>query len=184
MIKKIFFGLAKIPIMIMVVFLAFNVFAFVISYFRIMGVTHTLQQVVIDNNYLTDKDKETFETYLRKLETSYLTNIRIVINTSANDGTATDRYTFINDRKQYGNVIEVGVAADYRFIMPLMPTQMSVDGKGVAGLNGQFNNQAANGSQTYADNNEMERRRNNNVTGGSLDIIETVVGLQYYSDLE
>lgn len=178
-VKFIFKTLAKVPIMIMVAFSLFNIFAFTISYFRIVGASYTLQQAVMDNNFLTQADLESYNAYLSSLETSYLTDIHVVINTDAGE-VNTDRTTFINDRHQYGNVVDVGVASTYRFIMPLDIRQQTVGETGVQGMDGARGTK----SSQYLSNSEMEAKRERNVVGGNIDVVTTVVGLQYYSDLE
>lgn len=174
-VKMIFSTLVKVTAYIIASFLVFNLVAFTISYFRVVGASYSLQQVVMDNNYLTEQDLQSFNTYLSKLDTAYLTNLHVVINTDPS-GTQTDRDTFINEREQYGNVVEVGIAADYNFIMPLMRNQMTQDDGGVNGLNTGRN-------AVWLSSAELKQKRENNRAHANIDVINPVVGLQYYSDL-
>lgn len=178
-VKFIFKTLVKVPIWIMVAFSIINVFAFTTSYFRIVGASYTLQQTVMDNNFLTQADLNSFNTYLDTLETAYLTDIHVVINTDAG-GVDTDRTTFINERKQYGNVVDVGVASTYKFIMPLDIRQQTVGEKGVQGIDGMTGAVTSD----LLSQSEMKAKREHNVVGGNIDVVNTVVGLQYYSDLD
>lgn len=178
-VKFIFKTLAKVPIYIMIAFSVLNLFAFTLSYFRIVGASYTLQQAVMDNNFLTQADLDSYNKYLDKLETSYLTDVHVVINTDAGE-VDTTRTTFINERHQYGNVVDIGVASTYRFIMPLDIRQQTVGEKGVQGMEGL----AGTKTSTYLTKEEMKAKRERNVVGGNIDVVNTVVGLQYYSDLE
>lgn len=175
----IFKTLVKVPIYIMVGFTMLNILAFTISYFRIVGASYTLQQTVMDNNFLTQSDLDSYESYLDTLETAYLKDIHLVINTDAGD-VDTTRTTFINDRQQYGNVVDIGVASTYSFIMPLDVRQMTVGEVGVQGMDGMRGTK----SSQLLSKSELKAKRDANVTGGSIDVINTVVGLQYYSDLD
>lgn len=174
-IKIVFSTFVKTFIYIFAFYFCFNIMAFAISYFRVVGASYSLQQVVMDNNYLTTQDFDTFNRYLSKLDTAYLTDLHVVINTDP-EGVATGRDTFVNDREQYGNMVEVGIASKFTFVFPLMRNEMTTDNKGVDGLDKTRNAQWLSGE-------EMENKRNAKRIGVNLDVINPVVGLQYYSDL-
>ena len=197
----IFRTLIKVPIIIMVSFFIFNIFAFTVSYFKVIGAVNAIQQVAIDNNFLPPEDVKTFEDYLaQEVNTTYLKNAQIIINTDGidfdkqfinADGQRVDvdmndfdpRNTSVNERKQYGNTITVGVTAEYRFIWPLMHIETLEDGsvQGYGPGAGQAN--GVDETFTTADQQEAERKRRADSVG-NITVVNKVIGMQYYSDLD
>lgn len=197
----IFRTLIKVPIIIMVSFFIFNIFAFTISYFKVIGAVNAIQQVAIDNNFLPQEDVATFEEYLaQEVETTYLQNAQIIINTDGDDFDKkfinadgqredVDMSNFdphdlsVNERKQYGNTITVGVTAEYRFIWPLMHIETLEDGS-VRGY-GPGAGQATGVDETFttADEQAAERARRADSVG-NITVVNKVIGMQYYSDLD
>lgn len=197
----IFKTLIKVPVIIAVSFLILNIFAFTVSYFRVVGAANTLQRAVMDNNFLTTADKESFEEYLKGLETSYLTDIHYVINTDANKNTAVSADSFKdaprtgrgaiieNKRRQYGNTIDVGIVAQYKFILPLQHVEM-VEGGAVAGFGGMANSASGRmidasgtrGMVAGVDNGTNSARASK--FANTISVVTRVIGMQYYSDLD
>lgn len=198
----IFRTLIKVPIIIMVSFFIFNIFAFTVSYFKVIGAVNAIQQVAIDNNFLPQEDVDTFKKYLeQEVETTYLQNAQIIINTDGrdfdkqfinSDGQRVDvdmndfdpENTSVNERKQYGNTITVGVTAEYRFIWPLMHIETLDDGR--VQVYGPGQGQANTGiteTFTTADQQEAERQRRADSVG-NITVVNKVMGMQYYSDLD
>ena len=91
--------------------------------------------------------------------------------------------TSVNERKQYGNTITVGVTAEYRFIWPLMHIETLEDGS-VLGY-GPGSGQATGVDDTFttADAQAAERARRADSVG-NITIVNKVMGMQYYSDLD
>lgn len=195
----IFKTLIKVPIIIVTSFLIFNIFAFTVSYFRIIGAANALQQNVMSNNFLTKADRISFENYLDSLNTSYLTDLHIVLDTEAygaiNNQSLIDNRTFNNKRVQYGTPIDVGIVGTYQFVMPLQRIEVydgQVEGDEVLGYGGvgmgvsgtvSVKNYTANGSGAVAGvadgtNNKRSDRFKNRIA-----VINRVIGMQYYSDL-
>lgn len=178
-VKFIFKTLIKVPFIICVSFFIFNIFAFTVSYFRIVGASNTLQQAIMDNNYLVKSDYDTFEGYTEMLKTKCLDNIQIIVDTDGND--YPDNYHWKNEREQYGNVITCGITARFKPIIPLIYTETLEDGK-VKGYESTETG-ASGGTKTGA---ELERLRKekNEKAEGNITVVTKVVGMQYYSDLE
>lgn len=180
-VKFIFKTLIKVPIIICVSFFIFNIFAFTVSYFRIVSASNTIQQAVMDNNYLIESDKETFNKYLGDLGTACLTDIKLIIDTDGNDynpGT----YTEHNVRKQYGHTVTCGVTARFRPIIPLMYNETLQDGK-VRGYGSMADESVSGGTKTDAELQRLREEKNKDA-GGNITIVGKVIGMQYYSDLD
>lgn len=177
-VKFIFKTLIKVPFIICVSFFIFNIFAFTVSYFRIVGASNTLQQAIMDNNYLVDSDRNTFNTYIENLRTNCLTDIQLIVDTDGNDYDP-EHYQEHNDRKQYGHVITCGITARFKPIIPLIYTDTLEDGK-VRGYGSTYTG-ASGGTKSSA---ELERLRKekNEKAEGNITVVTKVVGMQYYSD--
>lgn len=178
-VKFIFKTLIKVPFIICVSFFIFNIFAFTVSYFRIVGASNTLQQAIMDNNYLVDSDRTTFENYTKLLKTNCLDNIQIIVDTDGNDYDP-KHYQEHNDRKQYGHVITCGITARFKPIIPLIYTETLEDGK-VKGY-GSTETGASGGTKTDAQL-QKDRENKNKDAEGNITVVTKVVGMQYYSDL-
>lgn len=177
-VKFIFKTLIKVPFIICVSFFIFNIFAFTVSYFRIVGASNTLQQAIMDNNYLVKTDKDTFDTYIKNLKTTCLTDIQLIVDTDGND--YPDNYHWKNEREQYGNVITCGITARFKPIIPLIYTETLENGR----VNGYGNGSVNNSGGTKTDAQLQEARENKNKdAGGNITVVTKVVGMQYYSDL-
>lgn len=177
-VKFIFKTLIKVPFIICVSFFIFNIFAFTVSYFRIVGASNTLQQAIMDNNYLVDSDYDTFKGYTEMLKTKCLDNIQIIVDTDGND--YPDNYHWKNKREQYGNVITCGITARFKPIIPLIYTDTLEDGK-VKGY-GSTETGASGGTKTGAELERLRKEKNKDAEG-NITVVTKVVGMQYYSDL-
>lgn len=178
-VKFIFKTLIKVPFIIFVSFFIFNIFAFTVSYFRIVGASNTLQQAIMDNNYLVDSDKTTFENYTKLLKTNCLDNIQIIVDTDGNEYVP-GNYQWKNEREQYGNVITCGITARFKPIIPLIYTETLEDGK-VRGYGSTYTG-ASGGTKSSADLEKLRKDKNENAEG-NITVVTKVVGMQYYSDL-
>ena len=178
-VKFIFKTLIKVPFIICVSFFIFNIFAFTVSYFRIVGASNTLQQAIMDNNYLVKADKDTFDTYIKNLSTPCLTDIQLIVDTDGND--YPDNYHWKNEREQYGNVITCGITAKFKPIIPLIYTETLEDDK-VRGYGSTYTG-ASGGTKTDAQLQEAREKKNEKAEG-NITVVTKVVGMQYYSDKE
>lgn len=192
-IASIFKILIKIPIIISVSYLILNVFAFALCYFKILGASYSLQQIVMENNYLPTNEAKAFDNYLDGLESSFLDNITAVVYTdNPTEGSSTGRDSRTgsvltktnyvvgnNKRSQYGDTAYVGIVSDFHAMWPFSYKELFVNETGTEGYKG---SNATIGSTQFKSEEELNRTRKQSTA--KIDIIHPVIGLQYYSDLE
>jgi hypothetical protein len=165
-VKFIFKTLIKVPIIILITYLVFNLFAFAFTYFRLLGFSYVAMQTVVENNYIPATEATTLTNYLNSMETDILTNLKLGCDTNPSDATFCDDITDPatrgqNERVQYGKPITVTVSARYKWVWPLIQPK-GVDGEGDATL--------------LSANTDEESMKHNIV------IQYTVPGLKYYPD--
>lgn len=165
-VKMIFKTLIKVPCIILVYYIIFNIFSFSLTYFKLLGISNVIMQVAVENNYIPDNELETLNGYLDSItNTGVVSDASIIVSD--------------NDKKQYGSPVTVGVSAHYKFILPLMPNQQLSDenGKFIGEGNGSFSG--------FADDSTLAARRSSTEAnaGDNIVITYTVPGLQYYPDL-
>lgn len=174
-VKSIFRILIGVPIIILVCFAIFNVFAFGLSYFKILGLSYVAMQTAIENNYIPQEDRYTIENYMNTLETAVLSNIKFTNDTDFN-------------KKQYGEPVKVGVEARYNFIWPLTPREQTVGELGVEGLRGPVELEGSVGTPTtgWKSDAEIRQYRKEKMERAKSNIVieYKVPGLKYYPDLE
>ena len=186
-VKGIFVTLIKIPVIVVIIYLVFNVFAFSYNYFRLLGFSYIVMQTAVENNYLPPDEKNTLETYLATLEQSNVqddgtkreifTNLYLEVDTV--DAQADGSGSVENDRVQYGTPIRITVSGHYHFILPLMPTEQVSGGDAVEGLNGTAGTYIDRDSGQIIDAMDRTSGQQNNIT-----ITYYVPGLKYYPDLQ
>lgn len=176
-VKFIFKTLVKVPIYILVSYLIFNVFAFGLSYFKMLGLSYVAMQTAVENNFIPDSEKASLEAYMNDtLETEILSNVQFT------EGTNTGTHL------QYGDTVTVGVQAHYNFIWPLQPKEQHAGGDG--GTNGNFgaNTDGMNNSGSYTgdktDAQLEEARDRYNSDKNNIVIEYKVPGLKYYPDTD
>lgn len=189
-VKFIFKTLLRVPIIILVCFAVLNVFAFGLSYFKLLGVAYVSMQTAIENNYIPVQEYDTLKGYLDKQETQMLENINLTCITgnavSTVDpntlGTFDERY---NIRYQYGAPVTVTVSAHYRFVWPLMPKEQTSNGVAAEGfaVQGSGNTGSNRGSDLSETDLERKRAKYENNAQNNIVISYTVPGLKYYPDL-
>lgn len=160
-VKFIFKTLIKVPVIIMISFIVFNIFSWAISYFKLVGASYTIMQVGMENNFIPSAEESTINNYLSTLNSGVLTNVRIA-------GEPTYR-----TKRQYGDELTVGVSADIKFIWPLMHNE-------------QYNT-SSDPDKTFGTaltSSEIEQARRNKEQSQNIEIIYTIPGLQYYPDLD
>lgn len=165
-VKFIFKTLIKIPVIILVVYAVFNVFAFSLSYFKMLGFSYVAMQTAVENNYIPDEERGTLESYLNNMETPMLENCTLECDTGGG----------ANSKVQYGTAIKVTVSAHYKFIWPLMPVEQRT-GAAAEGLNGQ------NIGTELTEDQLKEARDAYDNPDTNIVITYTVPGLKYYPDL-
>lgn len=192
-VASIFKTLIKVPIVIVVSYVILNIFAFALSYFRILGASYSLQQIIMENNYLPEQEANSFAEYLDSLETDFLTDISAVVYTDIDptlsytgrepDGSMVKSTTYAgvignNARVQYGNTASVGVISNFKALFPFRYDQLFQNGEGVEGwkVNNNIDNMA------FKTNEELKKGRL--FSTAKIDIVHPVIGLQYYSDME
>lgn len=154
-VKFIFRTLLRVPIIILVSYLIFNLFAFTFTYFRLLGYSYVAMQTVVENNFIPPDELNTLTDYLNSLETGIVSNLSVTCDT---DISSPDEN---NIKVQYGTPIKVTVSAKYTWVFPLVNT-------------------AASGpdDSAHADGLVYNENDNNNIV-----ISYTVPGLKYYPDL-
>lgn len=190
-VKFIFKTLIKVPVIIVVSFLIFNIFAFVISYTRLLSFSYIVMQVATENNYIPNSEKNMLENYASELETAIMPEVRVMYNRVGN----ADENTILGDkldnsvnsaypddsgsRRQYGKAVRVGVAGRIVLMFPLTTkeTLQNVD----AGVNGFRGGNGVDNS--IADEATLQQRREAKKSDFWISIMYTVPGLQYYPDL-
>lgn len=189
-VKFIFKTLLRVPIIILVCFAVLNVFAFGLSYFKLLGVAYVSMQTAIENNYIPVQEYTTLKGYLDKQETQMLENINLTCITgnavSTVDpntlGTFDEQY---NIRYQYGAPVTVTVSAHYRFVWPLMPKEQTSNGVAATGysVQGGAYTGKIRGNDLNEDQLEDRLEAYENNPRNNIVISYTVPGLKYYPDL-
>lgn len=166
-VKFIFKTLIKVPVIILVSYFIFNLFAFTFTYFRLMGLSYVVMQTVVENNFIPEDEKQTLTNYINSLETGVVNNLAIGCDTNTTNDTANGGpYVNVNApdndnyKVQYGTPITVTVSAKYNWVFPLVNT--ADDGNGTP----------------HADGLEYNENFDNNIV-----ITYVIPGLKYYPDL-
>lgn len=200
-VASIFKTLVKVPIVIVVSYLILNIFAFALSYFRILGASYSLQQIIMENNYLPEQEAASFARYLKSLETDFLTNVSAVVYTDIDPSMSytgrddagallkSTTYSGVignNSRTQYGSTAAVGIVSNFKALFPWRYDQMfqnsdakkNYSGGGVEGW------KVDNNIDSMNFRSDEDLHKNRLFSTARIDIIHPVIGLQYYSDLE
>lgn len=163
-VKSLFRILIKVPIIILITYFIFNIFAFSFTYFRLLGVSYVVMQTAVENNFIPPSESSTLINYLDSLETGIVSNITLGCDTDNSNDTSggvsidVNQPNSDNRKVQYGTPITVTVSAKYNWIFPLART--NDDGK--------------------ADANGVEYSEDND---NNIKISHTVPGLKYYPDI-
>lgn len=191
---KTFTTIIRIPIILFILYFVFNVFAFVLTYFRFLGTYNTVTQVVVNNGYIPATEFAILEDYMAGYDTDFVDNIEIVTRDNSGNikqlispnGTTrfmgTDDYlnnrTTILQRSQYGQRVSVGIKFRYTFVLPLMTHET-------------YNNQDVtvagykNAPQgTLASEQTLEQRRQQHRVGITIVLENPIPSLKYYPDLQ
>ena len=172
-VRSIFRVLIKVPVIIVIAYLIFNLFAFTTSYFKLLGFSYVVMQTAMENNYIPSTEKGVLLSYTNSIESSVLSNVKVGCDTNAKnrepqvDITSTTESE--NNKVQYGTEIVVTVSGDYNWIFPLVNTSKhdASDTPHADGL--QYH-------ETAKDNNSAFKTH--------MSIQYIVPGLKYYPDLD
>lgn len=177
-VKFIFKTLIKIPVIIMVCYLVFNIFAFSFTYFRVLGLSYVVMQTAVENNYIPESELNTLQNYLDSIANTGVVSNGVILLNDPNNPLADDASV----RKQYGSEVAVGVSVNYKFIWPLTPRDQ------LHNTNDEFVGYSGSGSafSGYADEATLAQRRNDaqHAVDNNITIVYKVPGLKYYPDLQ
>lgn len=170
--KFIFKTLIKIPCIIMVLYLIFNIFAFSLTYFRMLGASYAVMNTALINNYIPPQEKKDLQQYIDGFETQNVKDITLIGKDSP--------------RTQYGTIKEVGVSYTYKWIWPLTPQDQGLTFGGYD----EFQSDSQNGT-TYSALTDAWKKSDDQIQAdleakaqtGTIKLIYKVPGLQYYADL-
>jgi hypothetical protein len=254
----IFKTLIKVPVYTVIVYLIFNCFTFGAAYFKMLGAAHAVQMMVLEDNFLTDTNKNILtdnstgksqDTFLGSLVTKITPNVYLIdgqadssstsdligisnmsygymsngsiqkntiksgatdakghlfVRASAtyNSSDAEDRATInkVPDnqftRTQFGTMRLCGLIWQYKFILPLIPSETNANYRASNwGNANSSNNNAVGGLANFKDKNDnkitrinennMRSRRRDKERLGTVQIafLFKVPGLKYYADM-
>ena len=173
--RFIFKTLIKIPFFIMVIYFIANIFFFSLFYFKFTGISYSVMNTGMENNYIPPSELATLKNTVEKIDadSDLIQGAKIVVDGS-------------NQRKQYGTPITVGVEYRYRWLTPLMPQDT---GQRPADLNSGssiVDDSTASEGNINMSQAEAQRRideLSNRSLNSPIQIIYKVPGLQYYPDL-
>lgn len=169
-VKFIFKTLIKIPCIIVAIYFIANIFFFSLFYFKFLGVSYSVMNTGMENNYIPPTELSILKKDIEKIDadSALIQGAEIVLNGS-------------NRRQQYGTPINVGVRYRYRWMMPLMPE----DYGGVSGYDGLVNgNPKENTQLSQAEIEQRLNERADRSLNSPIEITYKVPGLQYYADLD
>lgn len=178
-VKFIFKTLIKIPVIIFVTYAIFNGFAFAVIYFKLLGFSYVVLQTAVENNYIPPQELQAFNKYLKEFDDSIemVDNVQLVLTNDSDS-----KIPAATQRRQYGQLITVGVSGRFRVVWPLMPREQlqNTSGKFIG-----YGKGSESGFSGFASSSVLESRRkayaeNNN----NINITYTVPGLRYYPDLD
>lgn len=172
-IKFIFKTLIKVPCIIMVMYLCFNIFAFSITYFRMLGASYAVMQTALENNYLPPSERKDLEAYIQGFETENVKNITLVGKDLP--------------RTQYGVTKEVGVSYTYKWIWPLSPEDQGLKIGGYEQFDADISNGTTYAAMTNAwqkTDEQIQAELEAKAQTGTINLIYRIPGLQYYADLD
>lgn len=160
-VKSIFKILIKIPVIIAISYLILNVFAFGISYVRLLSISYSIMQVAMENNYLPENEMNVIKEHINEIapagDTGGILQNGKIITTGG------------NNRKQYGEQVTVGIQADFKWLVPFE--------RRVVGLKDSDIEHARNPAKVE------ESKDSKGWNTRTIKIEYTVPGLKYYPDL-
>ena len=174
--RFIFKTLIKIPFIIMMSYFIANLFFFSLFYFKFLGVSYSVMNTGMENNYIPPNELAILKDTIEKIDndSELIKDAKIVVNGA-------------NSRQQYGKPIVVGVEYRYRWLTPLMPqdigqrpADLRANGSIVDDSTASEGNMNMSAAEAEARINALSDRS----LASPIQIIYKVPGLQYYADLE
>lgn len=186
-VKFIFKTLIKVPCIIVISYLMFNIIMFVNFYFKGLGASYLVMQTVAANNYLPETEKQQMINVAKEFNESDL--IRKVAfgcrTTSTSDEDLQHQIRSNSDaiqidsnstvKNQYGKSIKCYFAYEFIWQMPLSNKGLKVDG---------INNSSSGGMEAGLSQEGLVTQSDNGDTGAVVIFSYTVPGLKYYPDME
>lgn len=122
-VKFVFKTLIKVPCIILISYIIFNLFAFVVSYLRLVSLSYVVQETVIQNNFIPDSEKDILEDYISdNIMTDLLTNIHVEVSEAAiGDISGNPEMIESNLKCQYGTQLNIKIHANFNILNPVVP---------------------------------------------------------------
>lgn len=195
-VKFIFKTLIKVPVIIFVSYLIFNLFSYTVAYFRLYSAAQVVNDVVMENNYIPSNMVQELKTYM---DDNVSSNLLVLSNTSipgvtvetSKDGAsynnAIDTSGHGTGRVQYGGTAKVTVQGRLIWLNPLTNSKEEYLNNGVSGLDGtttttknvtsELTARGFNGSSTGI------IKRNGVTLENNIKFEFTVPCMKYYADI-
>lgn len=200
----------KVPIIIVLIYLSFNVVAFISCYFKVMGASYALQQIAMENNYIPQAELRAFQEYLDKSicynnspdAFSFTPKAHVVIFTEGYDASTPQFWRKKNEviyannfktQDEYDKLFNKNINTRQQYgqtiyvgvatdfqIMFPLRFDETLKGGGVLGRTDDDDMDTETGTALSTE--ELDKKRKWSV--GHIDVVSPVVGLQYYSDLQ
>ena len=174
--RFIFKTLIKIPFIIMFTYFIANIFFFSLFYFKFTGISYSVMNTGMENNYIPPDELATLKATVEKIDndSELIKDAKIVVDGS-------------NQRKQYGTPITVGVEYRYRWLTPLMPQDIGQRPADLrSGVSSIVDDSTASEGDINMSQDEAQRRidaLSDRSLNSPIQIVYKVPGLQYYADL-
>lgn len=185
-VKFVFKSLIKVPCYVAIVYIIANLVFMGIFYFKFLGLSYTVMQTAMENNYIPPKEKSSIEKSINEIENSSVLISDAYI--SVGDNADIDKNATRNARTQYGTEKTVGVHYKYKWIFPLMPEeygQKANELNSLSDITGTSFRTELNSDNTskYSDT-QLDKMRDAKAIKFDFNIKYTVPCLQYYADLD
>jgi uncharacterized membrane-anchored protein YitT (DUF2179 family) len=187
-VKFIFKPLIKVPIYIAISYLIFNIVFMCLFYFKFLGISYTVMQTCMENNFLADREKNAIQSGLDEIvnRSAIISDAYVAVyDTSRRSSTgayiANKPNASNNRRTQYGSTKTVGIHYVYTWIWPLTVQETGLNIQSINSAEDISNNNT--NSNMHSDS-TLESAREAKKQGLEFDIYYTVPGLQYYADLD
>lgn len=95
-VKAIFKSLIKVPCMVVVIYMIFNLLVFSFMYFKVMGTSYVIMQTAVENNYIPQTEFTTLCKYMNQFyRTPFVNDVKFIYGPNTNDkGNYTDVVSF------------------------------------------------------------------------------------------
>ena len=95
-VKAIFKSLIKVPCMVVVIYMIFNLLVFSFMYFKVMGTSYVIMQTAVENNYIPQTEFTTLCKYMNQFyRTPFVSDVRFIYGPNKDgNGNYTDVVSF------------------------------------------------------------------------------------------